>query len=207
MREHYTLGSFDIQNAADHPIDQFNTWFDQAKQSSEKEPNAVILSTVSQDLQPDSRAVLLKEIYKGNFVFYTNYDSSKGEQLANNPKCHLLFLWLSLERQVRVKGKAIKLTPAQSLVYYKTRPRESQIGAWSSPQSEVITDRSILEQNVQINSDKYKNDDSIPIPPFWGGYAVEPYEIEFWQGRASRLHDRIRYRLDNNKWIKERLAP
>lgn len=207
MREDYLQGTLDIEIMGDHPLEQFNLWFDQAKESQEKEPNAMILSTISQDGYPDTRTVLLKEIIDGQMVFYTNYKSAKGQQLANNPKCHLLFLWLNLERQVRIKGTATKLSKDKSFDYFKSRPRGSKIGAWSSPQSDIIDNRNLLEQKVKETEQKFEGIKDIPLPDFWGGYAVQLTEVEFWQGRSSRLHDRIRYRLVDGNWKVERLAP
>lgn len=207
MREDYLQGTLDIEIMGDHPLEQFNLWFDQAKESQEKEPNAMILSTISQDGYPDTRTVLLKEIIDGQMVFYTNYESAKGQQLANNPKCHLLFLWLNLERQVRIKGTATKLSKDKSFDYFKSRPRGSKIGAWSSPQSDIIDNRNLLEQKVKETEQKFEGIKDIPLPDFWGGYAVQLTEVEFWQGRSSRLHDRIRYRLVDGNWKVERLAP
>jgi pyridoxamine 5'-phosphate oxidase len=201
------MGELTIEETSQDPINQFNGWFEEAHNEDEKEANAMIISTIDHNGFPDSRTVLLKEIENKKFVFYTNYESSKGKQLAANPKCNLLFLWLSLERQVRIKGTVSKLTEEQSFQYFSKRPKESQIGAWSSPQSQVIGDRNVLEKSYKTNEDKFAGVDHIPLPPFWGGYAVDPVEIEFWQGRSSRLHDRIRYRLVNNNWTKERLAP
>lgn len=208
MRENYIKGGLEIDQLADDPISQFNTWFDEALKSDQKEPNAMILSTHAEDGYPESRAVLLKEVKDGRLIFYTNHNSTKGRQLASKSKCHLLFLWLALERQVRVKGIAHKMTAEESYHYFKKRPRGSQIGAWSSPQSEVISDRSILESKVEEVKRRFAEEEHIPIPPFWGGYAIEVSEIEFWQGRSSRLHDRIKYTKGQDaKWEKNRLAP
>ena len=206
MRENYKKGSIDVTSLLNNPFQQFLQWFDEAKVSSVLEANAMILSTATNDGIPSSRTVLLKGIDEG-FVFYTNYGSHKGNELESNPKASLLFLWKELERQVRISGVVKKLPRAASEKYFKTRPRGSKIGAWVSNQSQVIEDRSVLENAQEALEEKYPEGSPIPCPPNWGGYIVIPDSIEFWQGRPSRLHDRIRYQMQGGKFVKERLAP
>jgi pyridoxamine 5'-phosphate oxidase len=207
MRVNYQLQSLDIEDVKSDPLDQFIIWFDQARNADLKEPNAMILSTVDQNNQPDARTVLLKDIIDGQFVFYSNYESKKGQDLTANEKCALTFLWLDLERQVRIKGNCTKLDKEISTKYFQSRPRESQLGAWSSPQSQQISNRNILESKYAELEQKFKNLVKLPIPEFWGGYIVDPFEIEFWQGRSSRLHDRIFYKKQGKGWEITRLAP
>ena len=206
MRENYKKGSIDVDTLLNNPFQQFLQWFDEAKVSSVPEANAMVLSTCTTDGVPSSRTVLLKGIDEG-FVFYTNYDSQKGIELEANPNAALLFLWKGLERQVRISGVVKKLDRKASEKYFKTRPRGSKIGAWSSNQSQVIEDRAVLEDTQEALEEQYPKGTDIPCPPNWGGYIVIPSSIEFWQGRPSRLHDRVRYRMANGKFIKERLAP
>lgn len=190
---------------ASDPMDQFDIWWQQAIKSHMEEVNAMTLATSSIDGLPDARIVLLKNITAEGFVFFTNYESAKGRQLIANPRAALVFFWKDLERQVRIRGTVKKISPQQSDQYFQSRPAGSRIGAWSSPQSRVISSREILESN----EDKFKKEygDHIPRPPHWGGFVVVPSEIEFWQGRPSRLHDRILYTKDNEQWKISRLAP
>jgi len=206
MRENYKKGSIDVDTLLNNPFQQFLQWFDEAKVSSVPEANAMILSTATSDGVPSSRTVLLKGIDEG-FVFYTNYNSKKGKDLAENPSASMLFLWKELERQVRISGIVKKVERKASEKYFKTRPRGSKIGAWVSNQSEVIADRETLEEIQGSVEEQYPEGTDIPCPPHWGGYILIPRSIEFWQGRPSRLHDRILYRLANGKFVKERLAP
>lgn len=171
------------------------------------EPNAMTLATATPDGKPSARIVLLKSFDHQGFVFYTNYESQKGQELDNNPQAALLFCWLELERQVRIEGSVERVTPAESKAYFQSRPRESQIGAWASPQSRVIEGRFVLEEKVQELATTFKYDAVLPLPAFWGGYRVRPDVVEFWQGRESRLHDRIRYTREKIGWTIERLAP
>lgn len=207
MRVNYAMKSLDIEDIDENPIKQFQNWFEEAKLSQIKEPNAMILSTVDINLQPDARTVLLKGIENNTFVFYTNYSSAKGNQLENSQLCALTFLWLELERQVRIKGTCCKVSQEITDSYFQSRPRESQIGAWSSPQSQKITSRKELEDIFATNVEKFKNTEVIPTPNFWGGYCVIPREIEFWQGRPNRLHDRLKYQRVGETWEIVRLAP
>ena len=189
-----------------NPLDQFKVWWDEVIQSGIDEPNAMNLSTCSIEGKPSSRIVLLKEVNENGFVFFTNYNSRKGKEMEQNNFVSVLFFWKELERQVRVEGKVAKIPAEKSDEYFASRPRESQIGAWSSPQSTVIDDRSILEKNEKQYADQFQNQ-NIERPQHWGGYLVIPQQIEFWQGRPGRLHDRLRYSLRENQWIIERLAP
>lgn len=207
MRREYSLHELDEANVAADPILQFEAWLQEAITCGLPEPNAMTLATVNHAGQPSTRVVLLKEIRNGGFVFYTNYESRKGRELSDHPLVSLHFLWLEMERQVRIEGVASKLVGADSAAYFASRPRESQIGAWSSHQSEPIQSRVILERRYRELEEKYADMPSLPMPPYWGGYFVRPTELEFWQGRASRLHDRIQYTLEDNNWVIVRLQP
>jgi pyridoxamine 5'-phosphate oxidase len=207
MRVNYAMQSLDIIDVDPNPMIQFEKWFADAVAAEVKEPNAMLLSTVDRDHFPDGRIVLLKGVENNGFVFYSNYLSSKGIQLANNNHCSLTFLWLDLERQVRIKGVCEKVDQRSTDAYFQSRPRDSQIGAWTSPQSEIISSRKELEDLFAANVEKFKDLAVIPTPNFWGGYCVIPTEIEFWQGRPNRLHDRIRYIATENGWDLNRLAP
>jgi len=206
LRKNYQLMGLDENKIKNNPVDQFTIWFDEAISADVIEPNAMILSTVSQAGSPSSRTVLLKGLEEDGFIFFTNYESEKGKEIAQNNNVSLLFLWLDLERQVRISGKAIKLSTEESEVYFKSRPRNSQIGAWASKQSEVVPDRQYLEDRFKTMRVKFE-DQEIPLPDFWGGYKVIPSRIEFWQGRPNRLHDRILYSKNENEWKIERLSP
>ena len=206
IRKDYKLASFDEKDAAADPILQFTKWWNEAIKSNIDEVNAMTLATVSKDGMPSARIVLLKGYNENGFVFFTNYLSDKGKEMAQNPKVALVFFWKELERQIRIEGSVEKVSEADSDTYFASRPIGSQIGAWSSPQSAVIQYRQVIEQNV-IKYTEIFGTTNIPRPEHWGGYIVTPHLIEFWQGRSSRLHDRIQYRLDDEKWIMERLAP
>jgi pyridoxamine 5'-phosphate oxidase len=207
IRKEYTQAKLDIDSVDKNPLLQFGKWFDEATVSNALEPNAMTLATISESGKPSARIVLLKGVDNGRFYFYTNYQSQKGRELESNPACALTFFWPELERQVRISGMAERATADQSDEYFRSRPRGSQLGAWASPQSVVIKDRAILEQRVKELEAKFSNEKTLPRPKQWGGYAVTPFEIEFWQGRASRLHDRILYTLIDNEWKINRLAP
>jgi len=190
-----------------NPIEQFQGWFDEAISSEIPEPNSMSLATVDEDGQPWLRTVLLKLYDRSGFVFFTNYESRKSHQIAGNPRVALLFPWVALARQVKILGRAERIPTAESLKYFATRPRGSQIGAWASPQSQVITSRSLLETKVDEMKRKFSRGE-VPLPDFWGGFRVVPSRIEFWQGRENRLHDRFAYSLEpDGSWRIERLAP
>jgi pyridoxamine 5'-phosphate oxidase len=188
------------------PIEQFHTWFDEAKTSISDRPEAMTLATAGKDGKPSARIVLLKDFDARGFVFYTNYNSDKGEDLAGNPFAALVFWWPPLDRQVRVQGAVEKISRAESETYFATRPRGSQIGAWASDQSSVIAGRGDLEQRAREMEHTYDRVE-IPCPPFWGGYRVAPTHVEFWQGRSDRLHDRFCYHQTGDNWSIERLSP
>ncbi|MFT4536159.1 MAG: pyridoxamine 5'-phosphate oxidase [Saprospiraceae bacterium] len=207
MRRNYTKGYLTIDSVVENPIEQFRVWFDDATHSEVVEPNAMIIATVNNKNIPSARTVLLKEIDSEGFLFYTNYTSDKAKDISTNSNVSLVFLWKEIERQVRITGVAEKISATHSEQYFHKRPKGSQIGAWVSPQSSIIEDRSILEERQKDIESKYKNEDKLPLPDFWGGYIVKPTAIEFWQGRPSRLHDRLRYKLVDGKWKIERLAP
>lgn len=206
LRKEYTKNGLSEDEVADHPLEQFQNWFDAALESGLPEPNAMHLSTVGEDYQPSSRIVLLKELDDKGFVFYTNYHGKKGRDLAVNPFASLTFFWVDLERQVRIEGKVTKVSAEESDEYFAVRPRGSQIGAWVSHQSEIIPSRDVLEQK-QKEYEKQFADKKVPRPPHWGGYRLIPDCVEFWQGRPSRLHDRLVYDLQDGRWTVSRLAP
>lgn len=207
LRQNYTHASLSEKDVLSDPFEQFGHWFKEALNSRLPEPNAMTLATATPDAWPSARTVLLKSFDPAGFVFYTNYESRKGQELEKNPRVALLFTWLELERQVRIEGTAARVSAEESLAYFQSRPKGSQIGAWASPQSQVIPDRSVLEASVQALAETYSHDEVLPAPPFWGGYRVMPHAIEFWQGRENRLHDRIRYTRQEKSWKMERLAP
>ena len=187
-------------------MEQFSDWFDEALTAKVMEPNAMTLATSNIEGQPDARIVLLKGIDEKGFVFFTNYNSKKGRDILENSQVALLFFWPELERQVRIHGTVDKISHQQSEEYFHSRPIGSQLGAWASPQSSIIENRQVIEENLKQVQEKYNNGD-IPLPDHWGGYRVEPIKIEFWQGRASRLHDRIVYEKNESSWKIYRIAP
>ncbi|MFH1321762.1 MAG: pyridoxamine 5'-phosphate oxidase [Bacteroidota bacterium] len=203
----FTLTGLNEKNIHSDPIKQFGIWFEDAAKAGIPLSEAMILSTVSQSGKPSARAMLLKGFDENGFVFYTNYESRKAKEISQNPYAAITFLWTDLNRQVRIEGKIEKISVEQSDEYCKSRPRGSQIGAWASPQSDVIPDRKSIVMREKYFTDKFKNL-PIPCPPYWGGYCLIPYKIEFWQARVNRLHDRIRFSLqEDNSWKMERLAP
>lgn len=207
LRKDYRAEQLTEKEVKSNPIEQFDHWFDEALKAGVLEPNAMTLATSSPDGKPSARIVLLKGFNHDGFVFYTNYLSRKGKELAKNPVVSLVFFWPELERQVRIEGTIEKVSKEDSENYFKSRPKESQIGALASPQSQVIDNRSQLEKNLEELTKKYA-DQEVPKPSYWGGYLVKPQVIEFWQGRPSRLHDRIVYRkADKSNWKIVRLAP
>jgi pyridoxamine 5'-phosphate oxidase len=207
LRRSYTQKTLNETDTHADPFVQFEQWFQEAVNSQLLEPNAMTLATVDAQGQPSARIVLLKGFDQQGFVFFTNYDSYKGQALAQQPKAGLLFAWLELERQVRIEGQVSKIDAAESLAYFQSRPRSSQVGAWTSPQSQVLSDRSELDTRQAEVEAHFSGQETLPLPPFWGGYRVQPRLFEFWQGRESRLHDRIQYQLRDGEWERQRLAP
>ena len=206
IRQDYTLKSLTEDEVDQNPVNQFKIWFNEALKSEVKEPNAMSLGTVTKENKPAVRIVLLKGIENGKFRFFTNYQSQKGEDMANNPNVSLMFFWSELERQVRIEGIVSKVSEEESTAYFHSRPSGSQIGALVSPQSQVISGREELEERQKELTSKYEGK-TIPKPTHWGGYEVDASSFEFWQGRSSRLHDRIRYIKKGSEWQIERLAP
>lgn len=207
LRRDYASEPLELTQVHPDPIHQFKAWFEEAMNSQLPEPNAMTLATADAQGRPTARTVLLKEFTPEGFIFFTNYESRKGQELAENPYACLLFNWLELARQVRIEGRVEKISAAESEAYFQSRPKGSQIGAWASPQSRVLSSRQLLEDKVAQLEAEYAAVEVLPVPPFWGGYRVVPERIEYWQGRPSRLHDRITYRLENGSWKIERLAP
>jgi pyridoxamine 5'-phosphate oxidase len=207
IRRDYIARSLDEADLLDDPFQMFLKWFDEAGQSGALDVNAMTLATVDESGKPSARVVLLKGVENDSFVFFTNYLSRKGQNLAVNPNVSLCFFWQELERQVRIDGTCEKIKLAESERYFRSRPYESQIGAWASAQSSIISSRSELENNYKKLIQKYPTPESIPFPDFWGGYKVIPSEIEFWQGRSSRLHDRFLYTKQLSSWTLNRLSP
>ena len=206
MRRDFESEGLDREHLNDDPVAQFQAWFDDARNAGILEPNAMSLATTGSDQMPDLRTVLLKYFDSQGFVFYTNYGSRKARELDENPRAALLFPWIGLNRQVRIQGKVEKVSKAESLRYFASRPRGSQLGAWVSEQSKAITSRGLLEQKVAEMKRKFSSGE-IPLPSFWGGYRVVPERIEFWQGRPSRLHDRFEYVREPDGWTIQRLQP
>jgi pyridoxamine 5'-phosphate oxidase len=206
LRQEYRSAELLEQDIDQNPLQQFKKWFEQALEAKLYEPNVMTLATASSSGLPSARIVLLKGFDHEGFTFYTNYDSHKGRELSENPHAALVFFWAELERQVRIEGMVSKIDPEVSTAYFHSRPKGSQIGAMVSPQSQVIKSRIELENHISILKDQYA-DKVVPRPEHWGGYIVKPTCMEFWQGRPSRLHDRIRYKLVEGNWIIDRLAP
>ena len=205
LRKNYTFGQLSETEVPENPLPLFQLWFDQAIKVQCPEPNSMTLATADKAGNPSARIVLLKGADQNGFTFFTNYESQKGKDLAVRPQAALLFHWHELERQVRIKGDVERVEAAQSDVYYHSRPPESRIGAWASPQSAVIPNREFLEEAESRFKAEFGEEP--PRPEHWGGYRLHPTEVEFWQGRPSRLHDRIHYQLVNGAWKISRLAP
>ena len=210
MRQTYLTSGLLEEDLADDPMTQFDAWFCAAVQAGVGEPNAMVLATATPAGVPSARVVLLKAYDEGGFVFYTNYDSRKAAELAGNPRAALLFPWHDLERQVRVEGVVGRTSAAESELYFSSRPRGSQLGAWASPQSAVLSSRAELAERLAEVTDRFgvhEDAEPVPLPDFWGGYRLRPDVVEFWQGRSDRLHDRLRYRHRPSGWRRDRLAP
>ena len=207
MRKDYTMAGLLEKDLAKNPFRQFEKWFQEAEAAKVLEPNAMTLATTGRDGRPAARIVLLKACDGRGFVFYTNYESRKGRELDANPHATLLFAWLPMERQITVEGTVTRVTREESEAYFHSRPRQSQLGAWASPQSTAIAGRAVIEESYRVVEKKYEGRE-VPLPPNWGGFRVIPETVEFWQGRRSRLHDRLRYRREaGGDWVVERLAP
>lgn len=206
LRKDYSLAGLHEKDLARDPFRQFEKWFSEAEAAKILEPNAMTLATCTRDGRPSARVVLLKGVDARGFLFFTNYESRKGRELAENPRAALVFSWLPLERQVVVEGTITRASPEESETYFHSRPHASQLGAWVSQQSTIVSNRAALETAFKEVERKYAGE-VVPMPPYWGGYRLAPELVEFWQGRRSRLHDRLRYRRTQDGWVIERLAP
>jgi pyridoxamine 5'-phosphate oxidase len=207
LRREYGDRGLDLPDLAPDPIAMFRQWLSDTVDAGLHEPNAMVVATVSAQGRPSSRMVLLKGVDEGGFVFYTNYDSRKGGDLEAHPAVSLLFPWHDLQRQVRIDGTAARVSREESEAYFSSRPRGSQLGAWASPQSTEVSSRADLDARYAEVEARFGEDDTVPLPPQWGGYRVRPELVEFWQGRKGRMHDRLVYRRDNDGWSIGRLAP
>lgn len=207
LRQEYGDAGLDVVDLDADPIAMFRRWFDETVAAGLHEPNAVVVSTATPEGRPSSRVVLLKAVDERGFVFYTNYGSRKGEELDANPACALLFPWHDLQRQVRVEGRAERVGAEESAAYFATRPRGSQVGAWASPQSREVASRGALDELHEAAEERFADGGEVPLPPYWGGFRVVPEAVEFWQGRRSRMHDRLVYRRTPEGWRTARLAP
>lgn len=206
LRKDYCLTGLLEKDLARDPFRQFEKWFQEAQAAKLNEPNAMTLATATRDGRPSARTMLLKNVDGRGFVFFTNFESRKGRELDGNPRATLLFPWLELERQVAVEGTVTKLAREESETYFHSRPLANQLGAWASQQSTIITGRAVLDENFKAVEKKFAGQ-QVPMPPHWGGFRLAPEIVEFWQGRRSRLHDRLRYRREKDGWVIERLSP
>jgi pyridoxamine 5'-phosphate oxidase len=207
MRKDYSMAGLLEKDLAKDPFRQFERWFQEAEAAKIPEPNAMTLATTGRDGRPAARTVLLKACDGRGFVFYTNYESRKGRELDANPRAALLFPWVAMERQITVEGPVARVTREEAEAYFHSRPRPSQLAAWASPQSTAVAGRAVIEESYRVIEKKYEGR-TVPLPPNWGGFRVTPETVEFWQGRRSRLHDRLRYRREpGGDWVVERLAP
>jgi pyridoxamine 5'-phosphate oxidase len=206
LRKEYCLAGLMEKDLARDPFRQFEKWFQEAEAAKISEPNAMTLCTATRDGRPSARTILLKGLDGRGFVFFSNYESRKGRELHENPNAALVFPWTGLERQVIIEGAVTKVPREESEAYFHSRPRASQLGAWVSQQSSIISGRAVLEDSMKMLEQKYAGRE-VPLPPQWGGWRLSPETVEFWQGRRSRLHDRLRYRREKDGWIIERLAP
>jgi pyridoxamine 5'-phosphate oxidase len=207
LRKDYALAGLTEKELARDPFRQFEKWFQEAEAAKIPEPNAMVLATATREGRPSARTILLKGLDGRGFVFYSNYESRKGRELEGNPRATLLFPWLALERQVIAEGPVVKVAREESEAYFHSRPRLSQLSAWVSQQSSIISGRDVLEDSLRTLEKKYAGQE-VPLPPHWGGWRLAPETVEFWQGRRSRLHDRLRYRREKDgAWSVERLAP
>ncbi|MBP6507507.1 MAG: pyridoxamine 5'-phosphate oxidase [Opitutaceae bacterium] len=207
LRKDYSLAGLTEKDLARDPFRQFDKWFQEAGAAKIAEPNSMTLATVGRDGRPSARTVLLKGVDGRGFVFYTNYESRKGRDLEVNPRAALVFPWVAQERQVLIEGAVTKVTREESEAYFHSRPLPSQLGAWASAQSTIVSGRAVMEDSLKTLEKKYAGQ-TVPLPPHWGGYRLNPETVEFWQGRRSRLHDRLRYRREKDgSWTVERLAP
>ena len=207
LRVDYQADELLEANAAADPFIQFDRWFKAAQESDCPEPNAMIVATVTAEGHPAARVVLLKEVTEEGFIFYTNYESRKGKELTAHPHAAAVFNWLELERSVRIEGPVERIDPQKSTEYFHSRPKKSQVGAWTSPQSDVIPNREFLDQRKAEVEERFADRDELPRPAHWGGFVIKPTLVEFWQGRSSRLHDRLAYALEGGEWKRVRLAP
>jgi pyridoxamine 5'-phosphate oxidase len=206
LRKDYNLAGLSERDLSKDPFRQFEKWFQEAEGAKMPEPNAMVLSTCNREGLPSSRTVLLKGLDGRGFVFFTNYDSRKGRDISENARASLLFPWIAMERQVAVEGSLTKITREESDAYFHSRPRPNQLAAWASATSSIISGRNVLDEAMKSLDKKYAGQE-VPLPPNWGGYRLVPETVEFWQGRRSRMHDRLRFRRGKDAWIIERLAP